>query len=54
MKQKINYESPKAVSVETRLESSILQTSESIYAASGIFGPENVTEIIGGDDGAAW
>ena len=54
MKQIINYEPPKAVSVETRFESSILQASETIYASSAIFGPENVTEIIGGDDGAAW
>jgi hypothetical protein len=54
MKQKINYESPQAVSVETQLENSILQTSDMVYEPSVIFGPENVTEIIGGTDGASW
>ena len=55
MKQKINYESPQAVSVETILESSILQASIN-YASTSIFGPDKIDSghIIGDSTGEAW
>jgi hypothetical protein len=55
MKQKLSYESPQAVLVETRLESSILQASIN-YASTAIFGPATIDSdhIIGGTDGSDW